>query len=125
MTTIDTMPRNPYLLDRPAVIHVSGGRTSGFMLRKIIDAFGGTLPNDVIPVFCNTGLEHEATYRFLKELGDRWCPIVWLEYRWTPDAETKHGFAVVDYCSASRHRKILDAHEAIAPQRPFPKEPHA
>ena len=92
---------NPhYRLDQPALISVSGGRTSGFMLRKILDAFGGELPRDVIPVFCNTGREHEATLQFLKEIGERWCPIVWLEYRREDD---KHGFAVVDYCTASRN----------------------
>jgi hypothetical protein len=38
------MPSNPYLMDRPAVISFSGGRTSGYMLRQILDAFGGTAP---------------------------------------------------------------------------------
>ena len=32
---------NPYLLDLPAVVSFSGGRTSGFMLRHILDAHGG------------------------------------------------------------------------------------
>lgn len=98
--------RNPYLVHGPALISVSGGRTSGFMLRKIIDAHGGRLPADVVPVFCNTGREHEATLIFLREMGERWCPIVWLEYCYRPvidvDGSRVHGFAVVDYCSASR-----------------------
>lgn len=115
---------NPYHIEGPALLSISGGRTSGFMLRQIIDAHGGQLPVDVIPVFCNTGREHEATLVFLKEMGERWTPITWLEYRYTPSPPEseeltagKHGFVVVDYCSASRngepfadairHRKFL------------------
>lgn len=95
---------NPYHIDGPAIISVSGGRTSGFMLRKIMDAHGGKLPADVIPVFCNTGLEHEATYQFLHEIEQRWTPIVWLEYVHRPDEdEHKHWFKVVSYCKASRN----------------------
>lgn len=100
---------NPYLIHGPAIISVSGGRTSGFMLRQIIDAHGGKLPDDVRPVFLNTGREHEATLQFLKELGERWTPIVWLEYRFRPIVPAypdvkppRHYFVEVDYCSASR-----------------------
>lgn len=96
-------PRSPYLIDGPALISVSGGRTSGFMPARIIAAHGGTLPPDVVPVFCNTGLEHEATYKFLKQIEERWCPIVWLEYVYDESAEPKHSFKVVDYCTASRN----------------------
>ena len=94
---------NPYRIEGPALMSISGGRTSAFMLRQILDAHGGDLPGDVIPVFCNTGLEHEATFQFLREIERQWkVPIVWLEYRYRPDAERKHDFDVVDYCLASR-----------------------
>lgn len=94
------MIRNPYHITGPALLSISGGRTSGFMLRQIIDAHGGTLPADVIPVFCNTGLEHEATLIFLREMSEQWsCPIVWLEYR---RVDNRNTFAVVDFCGASR-----------------------
>lgn len=95
--------RDPYRIQGPALLSISGGRTSGFMLRQIIDAHGGTLPPDVVPVFCNTGREHEATLQFLREMGERWTPIVWLEYRHRTGAARVHGFEVVDYCSASRN----------------------
>ena len=87
---------NPYLIHGPAIISVSGGRTSGFMLRQIMDAHGGKLPVDVVPVFSNTGLEHEATLQFLKEIGERWTPIVWLEYT------GRNAFKTVTFCTASR-----------------------
>ena len=32
--------RNPYLVPRPAVVSFSGGRTSGYMLKHIVDAAG-------------------------------------------------------------------------------------
>ncbi len=97
---------NPYRVDQPAVVMVSGGRTSGFMFHKIIEAFGGTLPEDVIPVFANTGLEHAATYDFLHEIETRWCPIVWLEYRATEDGQT---FERVTYETASRNGEPFEA----------------
>ena len=104
----------PYRVEGPALISVSGGRTSAFMLRQIIDAHGGKLPDDVIPVFCNTGREHEATLKFLHEIETRWCPIVWLEY------DVADGQAVakrVDFTTASRRgepfRKLIDKEGAL------------
>ena len=98
---------SPYLIDRPAIIAFSGGRTSGFMLRRIIDAFGGTLPEDVIPCFQNTGLEHCATYSFVREVEERWSvPIKWLEYRRTEEGPT---FAEVRPETASRKGEPFDA----------------
>jgi 3'-phosphoadenosine 5'-phosphosulfate sulfotransferase (PAPS reductase)/FAD synthetase len=113
------MPSNPYMLDRPAVISFSGGRTSGYMLRQILDAFGGRLPADVVPVFCNTGKERPETLDFVERCSLEWdVPIVWLEYRrWLSDpgpAEgrwmckpkqaraDRTGLEVVNYATASR-----------------------
>ena len=46
---------NPYLIHGPALISFSGGRTSGYMLKKILDAHSGLLPDDVHVTFANTG----------------------------------------------------------------------
>lgn len=97
---------NPYRIDGPAILSVSGGRTSGFMLAKIVEAHGGTLPEDVRPVFCNTGLEHAATYEFLRQLGERVAPITWLEYRHTAGA---HTFEPVTFDTASRKGEPFEA----------------
>lgn len=97
--------RDPYRVEDPCIISVSGGRTSGFMLRKILDSYGGSLPSDIKPVFCNTGLEHPATYDFLKRMGEEWCPITWLEYRRDGD---DHGYSEVDYHSADRTGKPME-----------------
>ena len=54
---LHSRPRNPYRVPRPAVISFSGGRTSAYMLKKIVNAYGGHLPSDVAVVFSNTGME--------------------------------------------------------------------
>jgi 3'-phosphoadenosine 5'-phosphosulfate sulfotransferase (PAPS reductase)/FAD synthetase len=91
---------NPFRISGPAVISFSGGRTSAYMLRRILDAYGGTLPDDVLVCFANTGREMPATLDFVRDCGAAWnVPIRWLEYRWKPGA---HGYAVVSHNSASR-----------------------
>lgn len=99
---------NPFLIEGPAIIAFSGGRTSGLMLYKIIEAHGGKLPNDVVPVFCNTGKEHTKTLDFVKECGERWnVRIRWIEYR---DAEEpKDRWREVDYASASREGEPFES----------------
>lgn len=89
---------NPYAIHGPACISFSGGRTSGYMLRQIIDAHGGSLPADVIPVFANTGKEREETLRFVHDCATRWgVKVRWVEWRNAPE-----GFEEVGYNSASR-----------------------
>ena len=51
------MTRDPYRIAGPAVISFSGGRTSGYVLKHILDGHGGALPSDVRVVFANTGKE--------------------------------------------------------------------
>lgn len=91
---------DPFLITGSAVISFSGGRTSAYMLWRILQAHGGTLPEDVVVCFANTGREMPATLDFVAECASRWnVPVVWLEYRWQPGA---HGFEVVSHNSASR-----------------------
>jgi 3'-phosphoadenosine 5'-phosphosulfate sulfotransferase (PAPS reductase)/FAD synthetase len=87
-----------FLVEGPASISFSGGRTSGYMLRQIADAYSGALPVDVIPVFANTGKEREETLRFVHNFTAVWgIPVHWVEWR-----AGKPGFEVVGYNSASR-----------------------
>lgn len=91
---------NAYLMPEPFVISFSGGRTSGFMLRQIMDAHGGKIPDGSHVCFANTGKEHPATLDFVKEIGERWdINIVWVErmYRQKP------AFKIVNYETASRN----------------------
>lgn len=94
--------RDPFLLDGPAVIAFSGGRTSGLMLHNIIRAHGGSLPDDVAVVFCNTGKEHNATLDFVEECSQRWSvPIHWVE--WREAEEPRDRWRVVTHATASRN----------------------
>lgn len=89
---------NPFLIEGPALISFSGGRTSAYMLYQIIQAHGGALPDDVVVAFANTGKEREETLRFVHECGVRWdVPIRWVEWRPMPER-----FAEVGYNSADR-----------------------
>jgi hypothetical protein len=36
---------NPYLINGPALVSFSGGKTSAFMMHEILRAHGGTLPD--------------------------------------------------------------------------------
>jgi 3'-phosphoadenosine 5'-phosphosulfate sulfotransferase (PAPS reductase)/FAD synthetase len=68
-------------LKDPSVISFSGGRTSGFMLAKVLEAHEGVLPEHIKVVFCNTGLEHPKTLDFVQKCSEEWkIDIVWLEY---------------------------------------------
>lgn len=105
------MSRNPYELPddgRRFIVNVSGGRSSGFMLRRMLDAHGGRLPDYAIPVFTNTGKEREQTLVFLRRMAEAWgVPITWLEYRYRPGAagglkDRKNAWEEVDFVSASR-----------------------
>lgn len=70
---------DPFRIDGPAVISFSGGRTSGYMLRRILDAHDGSLPPDVHVLFADTGKEFSATYRFVHDCSQSWeVPIHWV-----------------------------------------------
>ena len=100
----------PFLIEGPALISFSGGRTSAYMLWRILLAHGGTLPSDVYVVFANTGREREETLRFVHECSVRWnVPIVWLEWRAGAGSATEDRFEVVGYNSASRNGEPLRA----------------
>jgi 3'-phosphoadenosine 5'-phosphosulfate sulfotransferase (PAPS reductase)/FAD synthetase len=89
---------NPFLITDQTLISFSGGRTSAYMLWKVLEANGG-LPDKAKVCFANTGKEDEKTLEFVKECEERWnVPITWLEWR---NSDTK--FEVVNFNSASRN----------------------
>lgn len=115
---------DPFRIEGPAVISFSGGRTSGYMLWRVLQAHGGTLPEDVKVVFCNTGKERPETLDFVERCSIEWgVPVVWLEYRYSgpgipsPDGTGtkkrktpgRHSHAVVDYATASRNGEPFEA----------------
>lgn len=107
---------NPYRIKGPALISFSGGRTSGYMLWHVIDAWDGELPKDVHVCFANTGKEREETLRFVYECATRWnVNIRWLE--WVDRPKGKEGretpiserYIEVGYNSASRNGEPFKA----------------
>lgn len=92
------MSDSPFFISGPSCISFSGGRTSGYMLKKIVEVHGGEIPKDMIPVFANTGKEREETLTFVRNFTSVWgIPVRWVE--WTPD---KPGFVEVGHNSAAR-----------------------
>jgi 3'-phosphoadenosine 5'-phosphosulfate sulfotransferase (PAPS reductase)/FAD synthetase len=98
---------NPYRIEGPAQISFSGGRSSGMMLCKIVEAHGGKLPDDVVVCFANTGKEREETLEFVFNIADRLgIRIHWIEYA-PQDDGTKMGsdltsWREVSFLNASR-----------------------
>ena len=75
---------NPYKIDGPTMVSFSGGRTSAYMLHKILEAFHGKLPKDYVVVFANTGKEMPETLDFVHECQVQWgVPITWVEWEKT------------------------------------------
>ena len=92
---------NPYQITEPTCISFSGGRTSAYMLYKVLECGGGQLPSEAIVCFANTGKEDEATLRFVQACADNWnVPIVWLEYKWSEKPLDR--FKVVSFETAAR-----------------------
>jgi 3'-phosphoadenosine 5'-phosphosulfate sulfotransferase (PAPS reductase)/FAD synthetase len=87
---------DPFFLRGPAVVNFSGGRSSGLLLRRVLDAHHGVLPDDVHVLFANTGVEREETLDFVAAVASHWSvDIVWIE-------RERRGVREVTYESASR-----------------------
>lgn len=113
------------------VVLFSGGRTSGYMMRKLMFKYPD-YRSRFITIFCNTGKEMPATLNFVHDCEVKWrVPIIWLEYARTPATptiaemfptkkrianvlaqaiamETTHWFKIVNYKTASRDGKPFD-----------------
>ena len=99
------MSLDPFKITEPTCISFSGGRTSAYMLWRVIQSGGGQLPCQAIVCFANTGKEDEATLRFVKDCSEQWSvEIHWLEYR---DADP--AFKRVTFDTASRQGEPFDA----------------
>lgn len=99
--------RDPFKITEPTCISFSGGRTSAYMLWRVLQSNDG-LPADCVVCFANTGKEEEATLRFVQRCSDEWkVPIVWVEY--TPHEETRQRLKVVNFETASRQGEPMEA----------------
>ena len=95
---------NPYKINEPTCISFSGGRTSGYMLYKVLEANNG-LPDNAVVCFANTGKEEEATLKFVHDCSVNWnVPITWIEF---VDDESK--YKIVNYETASRNGEPFES----------------
>ena len=70
----------PEKFNCPTLISFSGGRTSGYMLYKILESYDGVLPDDVHVTFANTGKEMPETLDFINDCAVNWnVNVRWLE----------------------------------------------
>ena len=96
---------NPFKILDQTCISFSGGRTSKYMLYRILEAHNGKLPEDAIVCFANTGKEDEATLRFVNACQENWgVEIHWVEWR---DADP--AFERVNFETASRNGEPFEA----------------
>lgn len=109
------MKRDPFLIEGPALLSFSGGRTSARMLRAILDAHGGRLPDDVFVAFANTSKERAETYDFIHRCESEWdVPVHWLQWVERPTGQegrkvpAKDRFEVVNHNSAARNGEVFE-----------------
>lgn len=104
--------RDPFKIDEPTAISFSFGRSSAYMLWRILQANSG-LPAEAVVCFTNTAKEDEASLRFGKRCSDEWgVPVTWLEYR------APSSYAEVTFETASRNGEPFEAlmrHRALLP----------
>ncbi|MBU6260608.1 MAG: Nin-like protein [Burkholderiales bacterium] len=73
---------DPFKIDGPTCLSFSFGRSSAFMLKRVLAANGGRLPPETVVLACNTGKENKASLRFGARISQEWSvPITLLEYR--------------------------------------------
>ena len=95
---------DPFKIIEPTIVSFSGGRTSAYMLWRVLQSNNG-IPDEAIVCFANTGKEDEETLKFVHACATRWqVPITWLEFR---DSEPK--FEVVNFETASRNGEPFEA----------------
>jgi 3'-phosphoadenosine 5'-phosphosulfate sulfotransferase (PAPS reductase)/FAD synthetase len=98
------MSYDPFKITAPTCISFSGGRTSAYMLWRVLQSNGG-LPADALVCFANTGREEEATLCFVRDCAERWgVQITWVEYR-----NDERGYAAVGFDTASRDGEPFEA----------------
>jgi 3'-phosphoadenosine 5'-phosphosulfate sulfotransferase (PAPS reductase)/FAD synthetase len=98
---------NPYQITEPTCISFSGGRTSAFMLYKVLQAHQMSLPSQAKVIFANTGKEEEATLKFVNECSKRWnVEITWLEFAVENNEKISK---VVNFETASRNGEPFEA----------------
>jgi 3'-phosphoadenosine 5'-phosphosulfate sulfotransferase (PAPS reductase)/FAD synthetase len=98
------MMHDPFKIDSPTCLSFSMGRTSAYMLWRVLQANHGIPPE--LEVQCaNAGLEAEESLQFWRDVCNHWgVPIALVEYR-----DNEIGFAEVNFETASRNGEPFEA----------------
>jgi len=95
---------DPFKIDGPTCISFSGGRTSAYMLWRVLQSNNG-LPDEAKVIFANTGKEMEETLCFVERCGKEWgVEIHWVERRFN-----EIGFERVNFETASRNGEPFES----------------
>lgn len=96
-------PKKYPLKDRIS-ISFSGGKTSAYMTKMLLDHFREHEPErEISVVFANTGQEHEETLKFVERCDKEFrFGVVWLEAVVNPIRGKATSFKIADYETASR-----------------------
>lgn len=87
-------------LNSRLLVSFSGGRTSAFMLKYLLNNYDGEL----CVVFANTGKEKEETLEFVNHCSIQFnVKIHWIEYNPLQEHGKKNWYKVVDFKTASRN----------------------
>jgi len=100
-------PGDPFALPEGNIqIAFSGGRTSAYMLKRLMEANPDWPADRVQVTFQNTGREMPETYDFVRDVEQNFgVPVTWLEY----DPSKDPMFRIVDYKTASRDGEPFEA----------------
>jgi hypothetical protein len=95
-------------VDKPIIVSFSGGRTSAYMLRLLLDNYPQA---DLRVVFANTGQERPETLDFVQACAVRYgVEITWLEALVTPEKGISTTYREVDYVTACRPEYSWNPH---------------
>ena len=87
--------------DKTLVISFSGGRTSGYMTKKLLEQKDNW--KEILVIFANTGQEHEKTLEFIHNCDQNFgFNTVWIEAIAHPGEKKASTARIVNFESASR-----------------------
>lgn len=93
----------------PLNISFSGGRTSGYMTKKLLDKYRGQ--REFVVIFANTGREHEKTLEFVHNCDLHFSfNTVWVEAVAHPGERKKSSHKVVTFETASRNGEPFEGY---------------
>lgn len=100
-----------YPLKERISISFSGGKTSAYMTKMLLDHFRQHEPErEIVVTFANTGQEHEETLKFVDRCDKAFgFGVVWLEAAVDPRKGKVTGHRVVTFETASRKGEPFEA----------------